>query len=172
MKTYTLFQLSIMAVAISCTTPAWADVSMSDSHFLQKAAQGGNYEVKGSELALKKSKNVDVQSFAKHMVDDHIKAGVELKALADKKKVKVSGEPSFSQKTSLMLLDKKDGKNFDESYADNVGVDGHKSTVALFEKAAKAADDPEIKEFANKTLPVLNHHYEMAKELDSKVNKK
>lgn len=170
MKTNTFFKLSIIAAAISYTIPVWADVSMADSHFLQKAAQAGNYEVKGSELALKKSKNADVQSFAQKMVDDHTKAGAEVKVLADKKKVKVSAEPSFTQKTSLMLLEKKDGKNFDESYADNVGVDAHKSTLKLFEKAAKSADDPEIKEFANKTLPTLKHHLEMAKALDEKVD--
>jgi putative membrane protein len=171
MKTKNMFQVSILALAIGCTLPAIADVSMSDSHFLQKAAQAGNYEVKGSELAVKKSKNTDVQSFAKQMVDDHTKAGEEVKALAAKKKVKVSAEPSFTQKTSLMLLEKKDGHDFDESYAENVGVDAHKSTVKLFEKAAKSADDPEIKEFANKTLPTLNHHLKMAKELDEKVDK-
>ncbi|HSI44247.1 MAG TPA: DUF4142 domain-containing protein [Methylotenera sp.] len=172
MKTKNFLKVSIMTAAICCALPAWADVSMSDSHFLQKAAQAGNYEIKGSELALKKSKDAEVQNFAKQMVDDHTKAGEEVKALAAKKNVKVSAEPSFTQKTSLMLLEKKDGHDFDESYADNVGVDAHKSTVKLFEKAAKSADDPEIKAFANKTLPTLNHHLEMAKALDEKVDKK
>ncbi len=166
----TLVRMSIIGATLACAGTALADVSMSDSHFLQKAAQAGNYEVKASQLALKKTKNAEIQAFAQHMVDDHTKAGEELKALADKKKVKVSAEPSFTQKASLMLLEKKNGKNFDENYAENVGVDAHKSTVELFEKAAKSADDPEIKEFANKTLPTLNHHYEMAKALDKKVD--
>lgn len=171
MKTKSLIKLSIFSAAISCASLAWADVSMADSHFLQKAAQAGNFEVKASEMALKKTKNADVQAFAQHMVDDHKKAGEELKALADKKKVKVSAEPSFTQKTSLMLLEKKDGKNFDSKYAEDVGVDAHESTIKLFEKVAKSGDDPEVKEFANKTLPTLNHHLEQAKALESSVKK-
>lgn len=171
MKTKSLIKLSILGAVLSCSTMALADVSMSDSHFLQKAAQAGNFEVKASELALKKTKNADVQAFAQHMVEDHKKAGEELKALADKKKVKVSAEPSFTQKASLMLLEKKDGKNFDSKYAEDVGVDAHQSTVKLFEKAAQSADDPEIKDFASKTLPTLNHHLEQAKTLDDTVKK-
>lgn len=171
MKTKSLIKLSILGAALSCSTLALADVSMADSHFLQKAAQAGNFEVKASEMALKKTKNADIQAFAQHMVEDHKKAGEELKALADKKNVKVSAEPSFTQKASLMMLEKRDGKNFDSKYADDVGVDAHKSAVSLFEKASESADDPEIKAFASKTLPTLKHHLDQAKALDDSVKK-
>lgn len=143
-----------------------ADVSMSDKSFLKKAAQSGNFEVEGSKLALKKSKNTDVQKFAQMMVTDHEKAHLELKALAQSKKVELPADPSFMQKGSLMLLDTYSAKNFDEEYAENVGVDAHEATIALFEKAAKNADDADIKQFASKTLPTLKHHLEMSKKLD------
>ncbi|MBA3695310.1 MAG: DUF4142 domain-containing protein [Methylotenera sp.] len=172
MKTRTFFQLTLISAAIGCSTTSLADVSMSDSHFLQKAAQTDRYEIKGSELAIKKSKDAQVQSFAKQMIEGHTKTSEDLKAMAAKKNVKVSAEPSFTQKTSLMLLEKRDGHDFDESYAENVGVDAHTAAVKLYEKAATSADDPEIKEFANKTLPALNHHLKMAKELDKNVDKK
>lgn len=160
----------IPAVLALCTfLPAIAfaaDVSMSDKSFLKKAAQSGHFEVEGSKLALKKSKNPDIQKFAKQMIADHQKAGEELKALAQSKKVELPADPSFMQKGSLMLLDTYNTKNFDEEYAENVGVDAHEATVELFEKAAKDADDADIKQFANKTLPTLKHHYEMSKKLD------
>jgi putative membrane protein len=172
MKTNKTLQLALAMAFVGCTSHAFAaDVSMSDSMFLKKAAHAGHFEVEGSKLALKKSKNPEVQKFAKQMVDDHTKAGQELKALAMKKKVEVSAEPSFMQKGSLMLLGTNDGKNFDENYADNVGVDAHESTVELFEKAAKNADDADIKQFANKMLPDLKHHLEMARSLDAAVDK-
>ncbi|WP_374951882.1 DUF4142 domain-containing protein [Mucilaginibacter sp.] len=34
-----------------------------------------------------------------------------------------------------------------------------KKTIALFEHAASASPDPQIKAFAVKTLPILKHHY-------------
>ena len=173
MKTNIKMRIALAAAFVVFTgTALAADVSLTDARFLKKAAQAGNFEVEGSKLALKKSKNAEVQKFAKQMVEDHTKAAQELKALTAKKKVEVSAEPSFMQKGSLMLLGTYEGKNFDEEYADNVGVDAHESTVELFEKAAKSADDADIKQFANKVLPTLNHHLEMAKSLDTAVDKR
>jgi putative membrane protein len=172
MKTNNIMRLALAVAFATCTGHAMAaDTSISDSMFLKKAAQSGNLEIQGSQLALKKSQNAEIQKFAKQMIDDHTKASEELKALAMKKKVEVSTEPSFMQRGSLMLLGTNDGKNFDENYAENIGVDAHEATVELFEKAAKNADDAEIKQFANKTLPTLNHHLEMARALNASVNK-
>jgi putative membrane protein len=160
-----------LAFATMAGSAVAADVSMSDARFLKKAAFAGHYEVEGSKLALKKSKNSEVQKFAKQMIEDHTKAAEELKALASQKKVEVATEPNFMQKGSLMLLDTHDGKDFDEEYAEHIGVDAHEATLELFEHAAKSADDADIKKFANKVLPTLTHHFEMAKALDNTVDK-
>jgi ABC-type branched-subunit amino acid transport system substrate-binding protein len=42
---------------------------------------------------------------------------------------------------------------------------GHKKAVSDFEKASKSAKDPEVKAFAEKTLPTLQHHLERAEAL-------
>jgi putative membrane protein len=39
----------------------------------------------------------------------------------------------------------------------------HRTTVALFEKAAQS-DDPEIAAFAHRTLPTLRHHLRVLQE--------
>jgi putative membrane protein len=172
MKINNTLRLTMAMAFVGCTSQAMAaDASISDSMFLKKAAHSGNFEVQGSQLALKKSKNPEVQKFAKQMVEDHTKANQELKALAMKKKVEVSADPSFMQRGSLMLLGTNDGHDFDQNYADNVGVDAHEATVELFEKAAKNADDAEVKQFASKQLPALKHHLEMARALDKTVDK-
>ena len=41
--------------------------------------------------------------------------------------------------------------------------------IALFEKAAKSARDPEVKAFAAKTLPTLREHYQHAQQLQASV---
>ena len=55
---------------------------------------------------------------------------------------------------------------------DKIGVDAHKDTVKLFEKAAKNLDDAELKKFAADTLPSLKQHLTMAQQLDAKIDKK
>ena len=147
-----------------------ADVSASDANFLKKATQSGLFEVSGGNLALKKSKNTEVQKFAKMMVEDHTKSGQKLNTLAQKKKVELPTEPNFMQKGSLMLLETYDTKSFDESYSENVGVEAHEKTVELYEEVIQSSEDADIKQYAVEGLPTVKHHLEMAKKLDEIVD--
>ena len=44
-------------------------------------------------------------------------------------------------------------------------VQEHLKAKQLFERAAKSAQDPELRAFAKETLPVIDHHYQMAENL-------
>jgi putative membrane protein len=147
------------------------DLTSSDKRFLKNAAESGNYEVEGSQLALKKSKDADILKFAKMMTEDHTQAAAKVKDLAAKRNVELSKEPSLIQQAKLKYLETKEGTKFDKSYAAGVGVAAHEQTIKLFEDAAEDATDPEIKKFAADTLPVLKKHLEEAKRIDAKVNK-
>jgi putative membrane protein len=163
--------LAGMAFALSAVA-ADNKLDRSDESFLRQAAENGHAEVEGSKLAVQKASDAKVKSFAQKMIDDHTKAGNELKTLADAKGVKVSSEPSLAQQASLKMLASQEGAKFDRSYADSLGVKAHEDTVKLFKKAASDAKDPEIKAFAGKTLPTLEHHLQMAKELKAGTDQK
>jgi putative membrane protein len=45
-------------------------------------------------------------------------------------------------------------------------VSTHKDAVSLFERYAKGGDNPDLKDWAGKTLPALKHHLQMAENLD------
>ncbi|HUG22355.1 DUF4142 domain-containing protein [Piscinibacter sp.] len=140
-------------------------LARSDAAFLKQAAQNGHAGIESSKLAVEKAVNPKVKSFAQHMVEDHTKANEALAALAASKGVEVPKEPSLMQKAKMKLLSTADGENFDRRYAESMGVNAHQDTVELFEKAAAEAQDPEIKDFAAKTLPKLQEHLQMAEEL-------
>jgi putative membrane protein len=146
-------------------------VAHADASFLKQAAENGNAEVESSKLALTKATNDKVKAFAQQMIDDHTKAGNELKALATSKGVEVSSEPSLMQQGKLKLLSTADGAKFDQKYADEMGVKAHEDTVKLFEKASREAKDPEVKAWAAKTLPTLKTHLEHARTLKVAVGK-
>jgi hypothetical protein len=42
---------------------------------------------------------------------------------------------------------------------------GHKDAVSLFERYAKGGDNSKLKDWADKTLPTLRHHLDMANDL-------
>jgi len=156
-----LLSLALAAAAL-VALPAHAK---SDEAFMKDAAHAGAAEIEASKLAQTKAKSADVKKFADTMVTDHTKVADELKALAASKNVKLPDGPSVGQKAELKLIDAGDNDKFDERYANHFGVKAHQATIKLFEDAAKNAKDPEVKAWAEKTLPGLRHHLEMAQGL-------
>lgn len=158
-----LLSLSVASIA--------ADISMSDKRFLKNAAEAGHFEIEGSKLALKKSRDADIIRFAKMMVDDHTQAAMKVKELAARRGVELPKEPSLMQQAKLKYLEMRDGMKFDKSYASHIGVSAHEQAVKLFEDASEDAEDAELRKFAADTLPVLRKHLEEAKRIDGRLNK-
>ena len=175
MKPHSLTLLSTAALALSVSLGAHAastaaSLSHQDKSFLKDAAEGGNAEVSASQVALAQSGSADVKTFAQMMVDDHGKAGTELKGLADQKGVKVSDTPTITKKTEIKLLSERKGSSFDQHYADSIGVKAHEDTIKLFQKEVDKGSDADVKAWASKTLPTLQHHLEAAQALKAKTD--
>ena len=167
----TLLSSAALALAVSFgAQAASSDLSHQDKSFLKDAAEAGNAEVAGSKVAVAQSANADVKTFAQMMVDDHGKAGAELKGLADQKGVKVSDTPSITKKTEIKLLSERKGSSFDQHYADSIGVSAHQDTIKLFQKEVDKGTDADVKAWAAKTLPTLQHHLEAAQALKAKTD--
>jgi putative membrane protein len=150
-----------------------SSLSRDDSGFLSQAAQNGHAEVEASKLAMEKATDAKVKAFAKQMIDDHTKANKELETLASSKGVELPSGPSLVQQgKSKLMLSTADGADFDRRYAESMGVDAHKDTIELFQKAAQSAKDAEVKAFAQKTLPKLQEHLKMAEEMVKGLPKK
>src|SRR5690349_2649834 len=57
--------------------------------FVDMAASSNMFEIESSKLALEKASTQPAKDFAQHMIDDHLKAGAEMKAAADAEGIKV-----------------------------------------------------------------------------------
>ena len=147
-----------------------AKLSHQDSSFMKDAAESGNAEVTGSQAALDKSTNADVKTFAQMMIDDHGKANTELQGLASQKGVKLPDGPSLTKKTEIKMLSERKGSSFDQHYADSIGVKAHQDTIKLFQKEVDKGTDADVKAWASKTLPTLQHHLEAAQALKTKAD--
>ena len=168
----TLLSTAALALAVSFGAQAQATAKLSgqDQSFLKDAAEGGNAEISGSQVALTQSSNADVKTFAQMMVDDHGKAGSELKGLAQQKGVKVSDTPTTLKKAEIKMLSERKGSSFDQHYADSIGVKAHQDTIKLFQKEVDKGTDADVKAWASKTLPTLQHHLEAAQALKAKTD--
>lgn len=135
-----------------------------EATFMTKAAIGGMMEVDAGKIAMK-STNPKVKAFAAQMVADHTKANAELKALAAKKQIILPSEYPSEEKAHMDMMKKMTGADFDKHYIDMMVTD-HDKTIALF-KAGAMAQDKEVKDFANKTIPVITGHFEKAKAIQA-----
>ena len=161
---------SAAALALLATGAHAAGLDHQDASFLRDAAEAGNAEIAGSKVALDKATSQDVKTFAQQMIDDHGKAGDELKALAQQKNVKVSDKPSIAKTTEIKMLSERKGSSFDQHYAESIGVKAHQDTIKLFQKEIDKGQDADVKGWAQKTLPTLQHHLEMAQALKTKTD--
>lgn len=147
------------------TLPKGQQLASKDASFMKEVAQNNHAEIESSQLALQKATNAQVKAFAQQMVDDHGTTEQALASLAAAKGVALPDGPSLLQKAHLKLLRATDGENFDRFYAESMGVRAHVNMIKLFQEAAEQARDPDVKAFATKTLPALQHHLEMAQAL-------
>jgi putative membrane protein len=157
--------IGIAAVAFSINHANAADLSSKDKSFMTDAAEAGHTEINASKIALEKNRSPAVKDFAETMVGDHTTAADGLAKLAASKNFTLPDGPSTMQKAKIAVLSKLDGSTFDKQYAKIIGVSAHEDAVKLFKDAAANATDPDVKQFAAKTLPTLQHHLEMAKSL-------
>ena len=143
-----------------------AKSSSTDAVFIRTAAMDGLAEVEHGRLATQNAEAADVKQFAQRMVDDHSKAGEELKSLAAQKNVTLPIELDQKHRAVQDKLAKLKGEAFDKAYMSHM-VTAHQQAVTLFQHEAKAGKDADAKAWAAKTLPTLQEHYKSARTLNA-----
>jgi putative membrane protein len=146
------------------------DKPFTDAEFVKKAGSSGVFEVKSGELAQSKAANDLVKKFGERMVKDHTKANEELKTAAQAAGLTVPEKMDEKCQECYDKLANQSGAAFDKMFMDEQ-VKAHEEAVALFKKATTEARNPQLKEFATKTLPHLEEHLKMAKEIQTQVSK-
>jgi putative membrane protein len=139
-----------------------------DQDFIANAAKGNRAEVTLGKMVESKTKDPSVRQFAQQMVKDHTTALNELTQLAQSKNITLpEGLPDDA--TALQSkLSSATGKALDKDYMDSM-VDDHKKDVSEFQDASQNAKDPDVKQWAAKTLPTLQAHLQKAEQVDAKV---
>ncbi|MGJ7578881.1 DUF4142 domain-containing protein [Variovorax sp. RHLX14] len=140
-------------------------LSDEDREFMIKAAGGGLFEIEASKMAAVKSQNADVKRYAAMLVKDHTAASETLKTIAVAKPLRLPLDMPDGKKADLNMLSKSTPAEFDEKYIKIVGLDDHKADIKLFEAAVAKGKDPQVKDFAAKTLPKLRAHLAAAEKL-------
>ena len=145
-------------------------LSEKDYKFVRDSSRGGTTEVQLGELAAQKAENQAVKDFGQRMVNDHGKANAELRRIAESKGALLPAEMSHKENFEIERFQKLNGKDFDKEYAEHM-VKDHKKDVKEFQDATKELTDPDLRAFAEKTLPTLQDHLRAAQDIEASVKK-
>jgi len=143
------------SVATSPMTP----MSMNDtSQFPTKATIGGLFEVETSRLAVERTKNAALKTFAQRMIDDHTAANGQLKTAIQAEGAAIPPETlDEDHRKKLDDLRAASADDFDARYI-SLQKEAHDQTIDLFEDYVADGPAGALKDFATKTLPTLKAH--------------
>jgi len=166
-----------------------------DKNFVSKMLSDGTAEVELGRMAAQRAVNPDVKRFGQMMVDDHTKAGADLKQLAAMYNIEVTPQNDDKHKDLMDRLSKLRGREFDKEYMKAM-VDGHQdvvdslegrvdSTASLKDRitdhdkadkqvVAEKSDNAvaaSVNAWAAVTLPVVRRHLDEAKSINDSLDR-
>ncbi len=169
MQRHTLTMLSVLSLIpfhVQAETYSTQD-------FVTKASTANQFEIDAATIALQKSQSADVKQFASKVKTDHEATKRKLTAVVntaqskndnDTASLQLSTELDRKHQEIIDTLEASSNADFDERYIDSQTT-AHREAVNLFSAYARSGKDPEIKSFANETLPILQGHLSHVKEL-------
>jgi putative membrane protein len=138
--------------------------------FIKEAATSDMLEIEAAKIAQQKG-NADEKKFAEQMITDHTKTSSELKGMVPAEMTSAI-PPSLDDSSQKKLGKLRDAKpaDFAGDY-DPMQVSAHKDAVSLFERYANGGENAKLKDWAGKTLPALQHHLQMAEQMNDNRKK-
>ncbi len=134
--------------------------------FVKEAASSDMFEIESSKLALERA-DAATKTFAQQMIEDHQKTTTEMKQLIDNGKVKATLPTAMapSQQRMLDRLKGLKGNKFTKQYHSDQ-ENAHEDAVDLFKRYGAEGENADLKAWAAKTTPALEHHLRMAEDLN------
>lgn len=171
MHNFKYIPLLVIAAFAFCMASAAHSADQTDAisaeDFVEEASAKGIAEIETARLALEKASIPEVKNFAQTMIDDHSKANLMLSRLASQKDLEVAEDAELINQAKALVLKLRDEDSFDKAYMNNQ-VLAHQQTIELFNRASES-DDAEIAAFAKETLPKLQHHLQIAEQINSQL---
>jgi putative membrane protein len=151
---------ALAAVLVLAAVPALG--ASPDSQFAMQAAQGGMAEVQTARLALTKSRNATVQTFARRMIADHTPNNAQLASIMRSEGLTVPTTVDPNSRAMMTRLQALSGRAFDRAYV--IGqVRAHGQMQILMQAEINGGRDARLKAYARTTLTAVNMHLSMAK---------
>jgi putative membrane protein len=102
------------------------------------------------------------------MIQEHSAMNEELAGIARQKGVEPPASPDLGSQATGAAIGVLPGETFDSQYI-NQQISAHQSTLELLQKQAQEGQDPDLKAFAQKYVPVVQHHLDEANRIKGQM---
>jgi len=134
-----------------------------EAAFVKEAIQGNLAEVRIGQLAAQRTQSDAIRRFGETIRQDHSVALQRTKRIAESMNVAAPTELSADAKRRYDDLVKLSGSYFDAAFARQM-VSDHEASIAKY-RAHTESDDDAVASYVKESLPALETHLEMAREL-------
>jgi putative membrane protein len=149
------------------SSSAGNSAARSTKRFITEVALNNRSEVKLSTLALSRTKNSMVRSYASALLNNHDDMDKELKEMAVSKKVLLPGPDTADISEMMSKMTNMSDDQFDKEYMKMI-IKDHRDVAGLFKQGTGLAD-PAVKAYAGKYLPIVKDQIKDASSLRSKL---
>ena len=154
--------------ALACAVTAFAagppDSSRADAAFLAMAAEADMTVAHLGRMAETNAAASEVKNLAKTLVQDHTSDYERLSVLCSKVGYKIPKGVDRQDQQTFAKLRHVEGKPFDRAFLSEQSAE-HEKLINAFRREAERGTNPEIKDYASKTLPTIEQHLHDAQNL-------
>jgi putative membrane protein len=159
------------STATDSTTAANADTTKktadnkAEQNFINYAVPGNTKEIVWLKAGIKDGHNKQLKEHAKMMLKDHLKLDSTVSAYLVKHKDLTV--PSVDTTNAVNINDKK-GADWDKAWIQKM-LDDHNDLLTKLQQSSSDVKDTELLSIINGTIPVVQSHISMVKDLQGKL---
>ncbi|MDB6112863.1 MAG: outer membrane protein [Pedosphaera sp.] len=154
-------------------TPGAAQMSATltdaDNQFMQRAAQDGKAEIRMGQVIVQKAQNQDLRNYGQRLINDHTRMDQQLAQIAARKTVLLPTQADAAHQQMMDTLTSLSGMDFDQSALQDA-IRDHQTDIQLYQQASTTLQDPDLRAFAQQSLPILQQHLDLARQLRATLN--
>lgn len=132
--------------------------------YMRMAASSDMFEIESSRLALQRSQNPMVRAFAQQMIDHHSRTTAEMMAVAQQTGMAPPPPGMLPHRQAALDRLRAATTGFDAAYK-REQIAAHEEALALHQNYAAQGDMPAFRDFASRTVPIIQGHLNQARGL-------
>ena len=135
-----------------------------------KTAEDSDIQMRDlGRVMMQKSQNSDVRDYAKMLADDHDKDLKNVVNLLEDKGIHQPKNMVQVNNKALTELNNLSGPALDKRFMEMM-VEDHKKDIAEYTKEEQSGEDPQVRDYAARTLTTLDKHLKKAEDVEAKLD--